>query len=66
MITVPKDLQKQNFYDALKKMHSAPGWEIFEENNVLALKSPARLPFVNMVWGDATIGNINKMTSFYS
>src|SRR5262249_54354646 len=32
----------------------------------LALKSPARLPFVNMVWGDATLENINQVTSFYS
>lgn len=65
-IALPKDLQKQNFYDAFKKMHSVPGWKIFEVNNVLALKSPVRLPFGKIVWGDATLENINKVLSFYS
>ncbi len=66
MVQLPNDLQKQNFYDALLKMHSVPGWEVFEEGGLLALKSPARLPFVNMVWGEASPENTKKMRSFFA
>jgi ribosomal protein S18 acetylase RimI-like enzyme len=65
MINLPKDLQKKNFYDAMRKMTSVPGWAILEKNNLLALKSGAKIPLVNFVWGDATLENIEIIKSFY-
>ncbi len=60
-----KNLQKQNFYDAMKIMSSNPSWAILEENNLLALKSPARIPLVNTVWGEPSVANIKKAKEFY-
>lgn len=60
-----KNLQQQNFYDAMKIMAAYPGWEILEEDHFLALKSPARIPLVNIVWGEPSLTNIKNAKSFY-
>lgn len=65
MINFPKDLQKKNFYHAIQKMASIFGWEILETDGLLALKSEARIPLVNFIWGDPTPENIEKIKSFY-
>lgn len=61
-----KDLQKQNFYDAMKIMENIPGWEILEDHNFLAIKSPARIPLINMVWAEATVENIKIAKNFFA
>jgi len=48
-MNLPKDIQKKNFHDAMKKMTTTPGWDILEENTLLALKSGAHIPLVNTV-----------------
>lgn len=60
------DLQKQNFYDAMKIMEKIPGWEILEDKNFLALKSPARIPIINMVWAETTVENIKIAKKFFA
>ena len=52
-----KNLQQQNFHDLMKKMQSISGWEILEADNFLALKSPAKVPFINFVWAEANAEN---------
>jgi GNAT superfamily N-acetyltransferase len=60
-----KDLQKQNFLEILQCMHSLPGWDILKTGNFLGLKSPARFPLVNFVWGDVTLENFKAAQSFF-
>ena len=49
MFNFPKDLQKKNFYDVMKKMTSTSGWSILEENTLLAFKSDVNIPLINFV-----------------
>ncbi|MFN8770583.1 MAG: hypothetical protein ACK5Z5_10205 [Neisseriaceae bacterium] len=42
------NLQQQNFKEIIQKMVNVPGWEILEQNNLLALKFPVSAPLVNM------------------
>ncbi len=60
----PKDLQKQNFYDAVYQMRFISGWEILEEENFLALKSP-HSTLITYVWGEATYDHYQKAKSFF-
>ena len=60
-----KDFQKQNFVEILQRMHSIPGWDVLETSRFLALKSPARDPLVNFVWGDVTLKNFKAAQSFF-
>lgn len=57
--------QKENFLETMQKMSHVEGWEILESENLLALKAPTELPFRNLVWGQATLNNINKIKLFY-
>lgn len=61
-----KNLQQQHFYDAMKIMAAHPGWEILEDDQILALKAPARIPLINIVWGEPSLKNIHKAKAFYS
>ena len=63
---IDKDLQQQNFKEILQKMLNVNGWEILEENNLLALKSPVPTPLINMVWGEVTESNLSKIMNFYA
>jgi len=60
-----KNLQQQNFHDIVKKMHSVSGWEMLESDNFLALKSPAKVPFINFVWAEANAKNHIKAEAFF-
>lgn len=59
------NLQRQNFREILQKMVNVPGWEVLEQNHLLALKSPVSTPLVNMVWGEVTEENYNSVMDFY-
>lgn len=65
MNNFPKDLQQKNFYQTVKKLQNFPGWEVLEDNNLMALKAPTILPLINFIWGESTIENINKIKKFY-
>ncbi len=60
------NLQQQNFYDAMKVMEQQPGWDLLEKNGFLAMKSPARIPLINMVWAEASLENINLAKNFFA
>jgi len=65
MIKLPKDLQKQNFYDALKNTEFVPGSEILDGENLLALKYPEHFSFIGKVWAEPTNKNIVEMKKFF-
>ncbi|MFN8769600.1 MAG: hypothetical protein ACK5Z5_00765 [Neisseriaceae bacterium] len=58
-------LQQQNFKEIIQKMVLVPGWEILEQGNLLALKSPVPAPLVNMVWGNVTEKHYANVMDFY-
>lgn len=60
-----KDFQQQNFKEILLKMVEVPGWDILEDINLLALKAPGVINFVNFVYGEANSLNIKKVEAFY-
>ena len=57
--------QKQNFKEIMQRMANIPGWDILENINLLALIAPSPVPFVNFVWGDPNLINIQKVKNFY-
>src|SRR5215204_5891894 len=63
--TLEKNLQKQLFLDGMRLL-TAPGWEILEENDILAFKSPSKAPFIDFIYGPATLENYEKAKEFYS
>ncbi len=60
-----RQLQRQNFKEILLGMKSIAGWEIFEEGDLLALKAPSSVNFVNFVWGNSSKENIANIRCFY-
>lgn len=60
-----KDLQKQLFLDGMRLL-TVPGWEILEGNEILAFKSPSKAPFIDFIYGPATLENYEKAKKFYS
>ena len=60
-----KNLQQQNFYDTMKKMQSVSGWEMLEADNFLAMKSPAKVPYINFVWAEANAENYVRAKAFF-
>lgn len=60
-----KNLQRENFKDAMLIMASVPGWIMLEEDGFLAIKAPTKLAFINFVWADASLANIKKAKQFY-
>lgn len=58
-------LQQQNFKEILQEMSAVGGWEILESNDLLALKAPSAINFVNFVWGASSQENITKVKLFY-
>lgn len=46
-------------------MSAVEGWEIFEADNLLALKSPASLPLVNFVWGEVSSERLRQVKEFF-
>ncbi len=62
---IGKNLQQENFKEILQKMSNVFGWEILEGTNLLALKAPVAINFVNFVWGETTLSNIEKVKVFY-
>lgn len=60
-----KNLQRENFKDAMLIMASVPGWEMLEEEEFLAIKAPTKLAFINFVWAEASLSNIKKAKQFY-
>jgi hypothetical protein len=58
-------LQQQNFKEIIQKMSYVSGWEILEQEDFLALKSPVPAPLVNMVWGEVTENTYSKIMDFY-
>lgn len=60
-----KNLQQQNFKEIQQRMVEIPGWEILEDANLLALKSPVQTPLNHMVWGEMTEENLSKVLRFY-
>jgi GNAT superfamily N-acetyltransferase len=63
--SLPLNLLKENFHDVMVNMRGTPGWEIFEEGTLLALKSPSHVNFINLVWGEASLSNIKKIQTFF-
>ncbi|MDF1756689.1 MAG: hypothetical protein P1U74_00075 [Legionellaceae bacterium] len=63
--TIPIDLVQKNYIDAMQAMETTPGWEVLEEDNLIALKSSTNVNFINVVWGEATLKNINKAKLFF-
>jgi hypothetical protein len=59
------NLQQQNFKEIIQKMVDVPGWEIWEQDNLLALKSPVPVPLVNMAWGNVTEKHYARVIDFY-
>lgn len=60
-----EDLQKRLLVESLSKIKT-PGWGIFSEGTLLALKSPSPFPFVNMTYGEVSPENFKKAREFYS
>ena len=58
-------LQQQNFKEILQEMSGVDGWETLENSDLLALKAPSAINFVNFVWGVSSQENIIKVKSFY-
>lgn len=50
----------------MRLMVERPGWEILEDGQITAFKSPGPVPFVNFVYGEATKENYQKVRKFYS
>lgn len=46
-------------------MSAVEGWEIFEIESLLALKSPASLPLVNFVWGEVSSERLRQVKDFF-
>ncbi len=46
-------------------MSGVLGWNILEDENLLALIAPTKIPFVNYSWGDTSLQNIQKVKDFY-
>lgn len=46
-------------------MSTVEGWEIFEGDNLLALKSPASIPLVNFVWGEVNSEHLRQVKEFF-
>ena len=59
------NLQQQNFKEIMEEMPSVYGWDILEDNGLLALKAPASIPLVNFVWGIPTENNIEQIKLFF-
>lgn len=59
------DLQKENWVECVAKMFFSPGWEVLREGGLVALKSPARRPLANLVWGAPTLAGLDLCRRFY-
>lgn len=62
----PKHLLQECMHEQVQKLINIPGWDILQENNLLALKTPMQLPLANLAWGNPTAINIKKVQKFYN
>lgn len=60
-----KHLQKHLFLHGMRSL-TIPGWEILEENEIIAFKSPSEAPFIDFVYGKVTLENYEKAKKFYA
>src|SRR5581483_8417983 len=58
------NLQKELFLESMQLMDK-PGWEILEEEDLLAFKSPAQVSFIEFVYGNVTARSYEKVKSFF-
>ena len=63
-IPLKSNLQKEIFLDEMRQLH-APGWEILEEDDLLAFKSPVAIPFIDFVYGHISADGFEKVKKFY-
>lgn len=61
-----KDLQMWNLVESTLGMSSVPGWEVFQEQDLLLLKSPARRPLLNLAWGPVTARSLEVCEAFFA
>lgn len=60
-----KDLQKHLFLHGMRSL-TIPGWDVLEENDIIAFKSPSKAHFIDFVYGKVTLENYEKAKNFYS
>lgn len=49
----------------MEGMKGVPGWEVLREGGLVALKSPARRPLANLVWGESSLVNLDRCRRFF-
>ena len=57
-------LQKELFLESMTLIHE-PGWEVFQEGDLIAFKASVAVPFMNFVYGNATLARYEKVKAFY-
>ncbi len=61
-----KDLQMWNLVESTLGMSSVPGWEVWQDQDLLLLKSPARRPFLNLAWGPVSARTLDVCETFFA
>ncbi len=59
-----KGLQKELFRESMSLIHE-PGWELLEEEGLIAFKAAVQVPFMNFVYGNVTLDAYQKVKKFY-
>jgi ribosomal protein S18 acetylase RimI-like enzyme len=64
MINLQTGLQKKIFLESMSLIQE-PGWEVFEEGDLIAFKASVSVPFMNFVYGNVTLAQYEKVKAFY-
>jgi ribosomal protein S18 acetylase RimI-like enzyme len=57
--------QIANLQEGYRRMRANPGWEVLEQDGLLALKAPVPQPFANYVWAGAEPGALEVVQGFF-
>ncbi|MBM3198534.1 MAG: GNAT family N-acetyltransferase [Chlamydiae bacterium] len=57
-------LQKELFLESMSFIHR-PGWEVLQEEGLLAFKAATSVPFMNFVYGNFSQDRYRKVKAFY-
>jgi GNAT superfamily N-acetyltransferase len=57
-------MQKEIFYEEMKLL-KVPGWQVLEEDGVIAFKSPVSAPLINFAYGVPSVESLEKVRNFY-